>query len=464
MKDGTMVASLIAPELQQLIRRGDLTLLRNSLRDMPAVELAEIVEALSVEEMVVVFRVLPRPLAADVFEYLELESQEELLRGMGKGEIAQLLDDMAPDDRTELFEELPAQATRQMLSLLSREELQVAKTLLGYPEYSVGRLMTTDYVAIRAEWTISEVLDHIRRHGRDSETLNVLYVVDDVGRLLDDIRVREILLASPDKKIAELMDHHITALQAFDDQEEAVAAFRKYDRVALPVTDSEGMLIGILTIDDVLDVAEEEATEDIHKMGGLSAIETPYMATPVFGLVRKRAGWLVTLFIGEMLTATAMGYFEEEIARAVVLALFVPLIISSGGNSGSQAATLVIRALALGEVGLRDWWHVVRREVIAGLALGSLLGAVGFLRVSAWSMWSDIYGPHWLLIAFTVGFSLIGVVMLGTLVGSTMPLIMKRLGADPATSSTPFVATFVDVSGLIIYFAVAAVILSGTVL
>jgi magnesium transporter len=324
--------------------------------------------------------------------------------------------------------------------------------------------MTPHYVAVREDWTVREVLDYVRTHGQDSETLNVVYVVDEQGLLIDDIRIREFLLAPLDRRATELMDRRFVALKATDDQQAAVAVFRQYDRSALPVTDSAGMLIGIVTIDDVLDVAEATATREIQRIGGSEALDEPYMDVAFWRMIQKRGGWLTALFLGEMLTATAMGAFEAEISRAVVLALFVPLIISSGGNSGSQASTLVIRALALGEVQLRDWWPVMRRELLAGLALGAILGAIGFLRISLWSAFSDIYGPHWLLIAITVSVALVGVVLWGTLSGSLLPFLLKRLGFDPAASSAPFVATLVDVTGLVIYFSVALVVLRGTLL
>jgi magnesium transporter len=324
--------------------------------------------------------------------------------------------------------------------------------------------MTPHYVAIREEWTVREVLDYVRAHGQDSETLNVIYVVDEHGLLIDDVRIREFLLAPLDRRVSEVMDRRFVALKATDMQEAAVGVFREYDRSALPVTDSAGMLIGIVTIDDVLDVAEATATRDIQRIGGSEALDEPYITISFGRMLRKRAGWLTALFLGEMLTATAMGVFEHEISKAVVLALFVPLIISSGGNSGSQASTLVIRALALGELTLRDWWRVMRREVMAGLSLGAILGTIGFLRITLWSAFSDIYGPHWLLVAFTVAISLVGVVLWGTLSGSLSPFALKRLGFDPAASSAPFVATLVDVTGLVIYFSVALVILRGTLL
>ena len=383
---------------------------------------------------------------------------------MAQEDVAALLNNMAPDDRTMFLEELPATVTRELLALLTPEERSVALTLLGYPERSVGRLMTPHYVAVREHWTVRDVLDHVRTHGQDSETLNVIYVVDEQGALIDDVRIREFLLAPVDNRVADLMDRRFVALKASDDQEAAVAMFRQYDRSALPVTDTAGMLIGIVTIDDVLDVAEATATREIQRIGGSEALDEPYMHIAFGRMIQKRAGWLTALFLGEMLTATAMGAFEEEISKAVVLALFVPLIISSGGNSGSQAATLVIRALALGEVGLRDWWRVMRREILAGLSLGAILGSIGFLRISLWSAFSDMYGEHWLLIAVTVALSLIGVVLWGTLTGSLLPLLMRRLGFDPAASSAPFVATLVDVTGLVIYFSVALVVLRGTLL
>jgi magnesium transporter len=383
---------------------------------------------------------------------------------MASEEAAALLTHMAPDDRTTFLEELPAEATRRLLDLLTPEERAEAVQLLGYPEGSIGRLMTPHYVRVEQDWTIAHVLEHIRTHGQHSETLNVIYVVDRNGLLIDDIHIREFLLTDPANTVKSLMDRRFVALKATDAQETAVRVFRAEDRTALPVTDTAGVLIGIVTVDDVLDVAEQEATEDIQRLGGSEALNEPYMEIAFGRMVQKRAGWLTALFLGEMLTATAMGFFEKEIAKAVVLALFVPLIISSGGNSGSQASTLVIRALALGEVTLRDWWRVMRREIGAGLALGGILGTIGFLRITVWSSFSTIYGEHWMLVALTVALSLVGVVLWGTLVGSLLPFGLRRLGFDPATSSAPFVATLVDVTGLVIYFTVGIAVLRGTVL
>jgi magnesium transporter len=451
-------------DLERIIRDRDLSVLREMLERWAPADLASLIESKNIDDQIVVFRILPRELAAAVFEYLDLEAQERLLRAMAQEEVATLLNDMAPDDRTLLLDELPASVTKQLLALLTPEEREIAVSLLGYPEGSIGRLVTPDYIRVRQDWTVERVLDHIRKHGQDSETLSTIYVVDERGMLIDDIPIRSLLLSSPDTLVSDLMDGRYVALRATDDQETAIAVFRREDLTALPVTDTAGVLIGIVTVDDVLDVAEAEATEDIQKIGGMEALDEPYMRISFARMIKKRASWLVILFLGEMLTATAMGYFEKEIERAVVLTLFVPLIISSGGNSGSQAATLVIRALALGEVSVGDWWRVMRREILSGVALGSLLGTIGFLRVSLWSFVSNVYGEHWFGVGLTVGLALIGIVLWGTLVGSMLPFVLRRAGLDPATSSAPFVATLVDVTGLVIYFSIAILVLRGSLL
>jgi magnesium transporter len=454
-----------ADELASAVRAGDYTRLRDMVRNRHASDLASVLTDLGIDEQVLVFRTLPRKDAAAVFEYLSLEQQETLIKAMAHEDIAALLNSMAPDDRTMFLEELPASVTRQLLTMLTPQERSVAMQLLGYPEGSVGRLMTPNYVAGREHWTVREVLDYIRTHGQDSETLNVVYVVDEQGTLLDDIRIREFLLAPLDKRVTDLMDRRFVALKATDDQKEAVAVFRQYDRSALPVTDTAGVLIGIVTIDDVLDVAEAAATSEIQRIGGSEALEEPYMQVALSRMVRKRAVWLTALFLGETLTAVAMTAFQGEIERVVQLALFIPLIISSGGNSGSQAATLVVRALALSEVSLGDWWRIVRREVLTGLALGTILGSIGFVQIAIRSSFLfTSLGPNWFLLALTVALALVGVVLWGSLIGSVLPLLLQRLGFDPATSSAPFVATLVDVTGLVIYFSVALVILRGTLL
>ncbi|HEV3121453.1 MAG TPA: magnesium transporter [Isosphaeraceae bacterium] len=459
-----MLEKLLLPEVKELLEANDLSTLDDVLNTWLAADLGGLVQALAPDEQVQILRILRPPLTATTFAYLESDTQERLLEALGPDEAARILNDMAPDDRTALLEELPAALRERLLGLLSPGERAVAQSLLEYAEDSVGRLMTPDFVAVRPDWTMRRVLDHVREYGTDSETLNVIYIVDDQNRLIDDLRIREVLLAPLGAHARDLIDNRFVCLNVDADKKTAVDLFRKYDRTALPVIDHDGRLVGIVTIDDVLDVAEEAATREIQRFGGVEALDDPYMSTPLPAMVRKRASWLVVLFLGEMLTATAMGYFQVEIAKAVVLALFVPLIISSGGNSGSQAATLIIRALALGEVRLGQWWLVMRRELISGLALGTILGSIGFLRIALWSSVSNLYGPHWVLVGLTVALSLVGIVLWGTLSGSMLPFLLKSLGFDPATSSAPFVATLVDVTGLIIYFTVALIVLKGTLL
>src|SRR6267154_5359431 len=465
-----MVGKILIPDIRSLIEARDFAGLRELFREWPPADVAEVIVDMPEDDRVIIFRVLPAALAADVFEYLDVDAQQSLLRCMAHEQVVAILNEMSPDDRTALLEELPSAAARQLIRLLTPEERHVATALLGYPEYSVGRLMTPDFIPVKEDWTVQHVLDYIREYGRDRETLNFIYVVDDRGKLIDDVRMREFLLRPLTAKVSEIRDRNFAALNASDSQQDALNFFRKYDRAALPVVDSNGVLVGIVTSDDMLDVAEEEATEDIQKFGGMEALDEPYMRISLWRMVRKRAGWLVILFLGEMLTATAMATFQDEIAKAVVLALFLPLIISSGGNSGSQASTLIIRAMALGELRLRDWWRVASREIRAGFSLGAILGAIGTARVAIWSIVGDhyfhrqLYGPHWPLVALTVGVALVGVVLWGSLSGSMLPFILRRLGADPATSSAPFVATLVDVTGLIIYFSIALVIMRGAML
>ncbi|MBI5474809.1 MAG: magnesium transporter, partial [Ignavibacteriae bacterium] len=441
-----MIGRIIKPEISALIAARDFTTLKDVFVDWDPADLADLITDLPDESQAIVFRLLPRILAAHTYEYLDRDSQKSLLKAMGQEQVAAILNDMSPDDRTALFEELPSVAVQQLIDLLTPDERATAQALLDYPEDSIGRLMTTDFIAIRQHWTVKQVLDDIRENGSDKETLNVVYVVDEHGKLIDDIRTREILLAPLELEVVDLMDENFISLPVRADRETAIEVFGKYDRTALPVVDLEGHLVGIVTVDDVLQVQQEETTEDIHKIGGLAALEEPYLEIPLLQMVKKRAGWLVILFVGEMLTATAMGFFEAEIARAVVLALFVPLIISSGGNSGSQASTLIIRAMALGEVTLAMWWRVMRREIMSGFLLGCILAVIGFARIAGWSVFTDVYGAHWLLVALTVAVSLIGVVLWGSFAGAMMPLVLKRFGADPATSSAPFVATLVDVT------------------
>jgi len=403
--------------------------------------------------------------AASVFKILDIAQQKDIVKELPSSKTAELLNELQADDRTDFLEELPKAAIRDLIKLLDPEERKITLALLGYPEDSVGRLMTPDYVYVYPQNTVTEVFETIRKYARNSETIDVIYVIDKDGQLIDDIRIRDVILAAEDKRVEEITDGRVVSLKVNDDQENAQQIFKMNNRVALPVVDENNILLGIVTIDDMLWVVNEEFSEDMQKMGGTEALNEPYLDIPLLKLFRKRIGWLVVLFIGEMLTATAMGYFEDELAKAIVLALFVPLIISSGGNSGSQASTLIIQAMAVGEITIADWWKVLRRELVSGILLGTVLGTIGFIRVAVWhSIIPQIYGPHWQMIGATVGFSLIGVVLWGTLSGSMLPILLKKLGADPAVSSAPFVATLVDVTGLIIYFSFAYLFLQGLLL
>ncbi|WP_459602036.1 magnesium transporter [Dysgonomonas reticulitermitis] len=453
--------------LQQLIEDKDWITVKQELNNLDSVQIAEIIADLSKSERTIIFRLLPRELAKETFTHLSHDEKEDIIEGLvvNVNKVTNLLNDLDPDDRTAFFEELPGTVSQRLMQILSEEEREITIKLLGYPKDSIGRLMTPEYVAIRPYYTIGQALDHIRRFGRDSETLNVIYIVDDNWKLIDDIRIKEIILASPEQKVAEISDDRVVSLNAFDDQEVAVKIFSDHDRVALPVTDTDGTFLGIVTIDDVMDVAEEESTEDFQKFGGTEGLDLSYTKTSLPDMVKKRAGWLVVLFLGEMLTASAMGHFEEEIEKAVVLALFVPLIISSGGNSGSQAASLIIRALALGELKLKNWWYVMRKEIFSGLLLGTILGIIGFVRIFIWQETGLYdYGEYWIWVGLSVSVSLIFIVLWGTFSGSMIPFLLKKIGLDPATASAPFVATLVDVTGLIIYFSIAALFLSGKLL
>jgi magnesium transporter len=458
-------------DILALIDRKDLAALKKYLEPWLPADLAPIVADLPVAELAALFRAGSRELAATTFTYLPHESQQKLLKVLNQEQAAALLNALPPDDRTAFLDELPLDLAMQMLGMLTPDERQVAQSLLAYPEHSVGRMMTLDYIAVHPEWSVRQALDYIREHGYDRETLNIVFVVDEHGKLIDDIRVRRLLLSPLDRPIQQLLDGNYAKLEPSDDREKALALFKKFDRVALPVVDDAQKLIGIVTVDDMLDVAEAEATEDIQKLGGTEALDEPYISISIPKMVRKRASWLVILFVSEMLTTTAMTSFQSEIDKATVLSLFLPLILSSGGNSGSQGSTLVIRALALGEFKLREWWKVMRREILAGLCLGAILGCIGYLRIAIWSTYYSLRhqtnpfgGEHWPLIALTVGASVVGTVLWGSLMGTMLPMVIKRVGFDPATSSAPFVATLVDVTGVIIYFSVAFLVLRGTLL
>jgi magnesium transporter len=450
-------------EFEHLLQTGEQVEVRAFLDDQNISDIANLVyEYPEHESRIIASMAVHR--AAGVFKILDLSTQQRIIQTLAPGKTAELLNELPADDRTTLLEDLPSNVVRELIKLLDPDERKITLSLLGYPENSVGRLMTPDYVYVHEDNTVAQVLNIIRKVGKNSETIDVIYVINDKGELLDDIRIREFILAAPEKKVSDLMDDRVIALNAFDDQEVANEAFKMNNRVALPVVSNSNKLLGIVTIDDILWVASEEFSEDIQKIGGTAALEQPYLEVPLSTLFKKRVIWLMVLFIGELITISAMHRFEDEIAKVVVLATFIPLIISSGGNSGSQAATLIIQAMALSELSIRDWWRVMRREIFSGIMLGLTLCFLGMSVIFTWHFISDKFGEHYIAIAVTIGLSLIGVVLWGTLVGSMLPLILKRLGADPAASSTPFVATLVDVTGLIIYFSMAFLILSGKLL
>lgn len=459
-----MTLETLQLELEHVLEKGDPEEIGQFLDQQNISDVAELIYTMPEHDAeIVMYMSIHR--ASGVFKILEAQTQQDIIQKLVPGKTAELLNELPPDDRTSLLEDLPSGVVRELIKLLNAEERKITLSLLGYPENSVGRLMTPDYVYVHENNTVQEVLEIIRRVGKNSETIDVIYVINDKGELLDDIRIREFILAKSGTRVSDLMDDRVISLNAYDDQELANEAFKMNNRVALPVVSNSKKLLGIVTIDDILWVASEEFSEDMQKIGGTQALDQPYLEMPLFNLFRKRVGWLAVLFLGELLTASVMKYFEGEIGKVLVLVLFIPLIISSGGNSGSQASTLIIQAMAVGEIKLKDWWRVMRREIVSGIMLGLVLGLIGFLRIFVWNAISpNLYGEHWVLIGITVGFTLLGVVLWGSLCGSMLPMLLKRLGADPAVSSAPFVATLVDVTGLIIYFTVAFGILSGRLL
>lgn len=460
-----MIAALLKPELDELIEKKAWVAIKEVLEEVPAVDVAELLEELEPEVAVVIFRLLKKVKAADVFSYLSTAKGIELLEVFSREQLSDVMNNLEPDERVALMEELPGDLTQRLFNSMDPKNIAQVRMLLGYPAESVGRLMTTNYVKIKKDWSVEKSFEHIRKYGRTAETVNVIYVVDEDEKLIDDLRITQIIVADADSKISDIMDSSFEALSAFDDQEEAVRMLSKYDRIALPVVDSGGILVGIVTVDDILDVAEEETTEDMHLMAGMAALSKSYSETTMGDMVGKRVGWLVILFLGQMLTVTAMAGFEGALATAAVLALFIPMIISSGGNSGSQAATLIIRAISTDDISLSDWFKVFKKEFMSGLLLGAIIGFLGTIVIAFWMVLrGDPFTLAVGLQALTVGLSLLCVVMFGNMSGSMLPFLMSKLGLDPAVTSAPFVATLVDVTGIIIYFSIAVALLSGVVL
>lgn len=450
-------------EFLRLRELGDRLMLRDFLDDRNISEIAACVDE-ETELATEIITAMSMHRAVSVFKILDLSLQKQVIRELPANLTANLLNELPADDRTDFLEELPSNVVRELIKLLEPEERKITLSLLGYPENSIGRLMTPDYVYVYPHNTIEEVFATIRKYGKDSETINVIYVINEKGELIDDIRIRDIILNEPKKKISELIDGRYIALTPEEDQEAASEIFKMNNRVALPVVSRSNKLLGIVTIDDILWVAQEEFTEDMQKMGGTEALDEPYLDVPLLKLYRKRIVWLLILFIGETMTIAAMSGFQQTLEHVLVLSTFIPLIISSGGNSGSQAATLIIQAMALGEITVKDWWSIARREIISGLIMGVTLGLIGYLIVLGGHEFFQLFGEHYLRVGLAIGVALVGVVLWGTLMGSMLPLLLKRLGADPATSSTPFIATLVDVTGLLIYFGTAYWLLKGILL
>ena len=432
---------------QDLIDERNWKALKHNLNELEPQQIAEIIEDLSKNDGIILFRILPRELAKETFQYLSHDEQEDIIEGLATNshEIANLLNDLDPDDRTAFFEELPGTVSQRLVQLLSKEEREIATRLLGYPEDSIGRLMTPEYVAIKPNYTVSEALTHIRKFGRDSETLNVIYIVDEHWKLIDDIKIKEIILASPDQIISELSDERFVALNAYDDQEIAIKVFQDQDRVALPVVDSNGVLLGIVTIDDVMDVAEEETTEDFQKFGSIQEMVISPLKATVSYLYAKRIVWLIALVFMNVLSGAAISHFETLIQSVVSLVFFLPLLIGSGGNAGSQSATLMIRSIAVGDVQMQDWFRLLGKELIVSLLLGITM-ALGVSLVASFRAAQVV--P-------VVALSMVVTVVAGSMLGMLLPFIFTKFKADPATASAPLITSICDIMGVMIYFSIA---------
>ena len=454
------------PELLYLLS-GDEEDFAAACADFLPADIAEGLNGLPAEAATRVVAALPFHRAVQVFDEPELTRRGELVAGLEPGRAIPLIEAMSSDQQVELFRELSDEARGRLIHVLDAPTRDSLNLLLRYPPTSAGGIMTTEFVGVPASWNVEQVKTYIREVGQAKETVYAIYVLDPKDqRLRRVVSLKEVMLADPGTSVLEVGEtKKPVTVRPLTDQEDVARLISKYDLLAIPVVDDTSRVLGIVTVDDIIDALVSETTEDVQKFGGMEALDEPYMQISLLAMVKKRAGWLCALFLGEMLTATAMGHFEAEISRAVVLALFIPLIISSGGNSGSQATSLIIRAMALREVTLRDWWRVAVRELPSGLALGSILGVIGVARILLWQGigWYD-YGPHYALVALTVGTALVGVVLFGSLAGSMLPFVLRRLGFDPASASAPFVATLVDVTGLVIYFTVALTILRGTLL
>lgn len=461
----TIISKKLLNSIRKIVRSSDRKRLLEKTAKLHPADLAEIINDLEEEEAIFVYNSLEEERAAEVLVHLEEEMRENILASLSSKEIAEDLDNLDSDDAADVIAELTPEQKEEVISHLEDvEQKSDIVHLLTYEEGTSGALMAKELIRVNHNWTVLKCVREMRRQVEDVKTVYTVYAVDDSNRLLGMLSLKRLLVSPAETKVSEIYNPDIISVKTSTPSEEVAKIFEKYDIVALPVVDDDGHLMGRITIDDVVDVIRQEETEDIHKMGGIQAMEESYSSASVMQMVKKRGLWLVILFAGEGLTATAMSFFEDQLAKAVVLAFFVPLIISSGGNTGSQATTLITRALALNEISIADWWKVLKKEVMSGLLLGLALGVLGFLRVFLWSTYVNIYGDHWVLIGITVSIALVGVVMWGNIMGAILPLFLKRIGLDPAVSSAPFVATLVDVTGIIIYFVTATIMLKGILL
>jgi len=460
------IGALLAPDILALLEEAP-SQIAPETEEMHPADLADVAEAMPFDQVPVFLAALPKDRAADVLEYLDEELRTEVLEAMTAQQAAALVTEMNPDERADVLEELDEERAEEIVEEMPAAARKETEELRRFDPNSAGGLMTTEFVSVEATTSVEEALRRVRVIARSEkrEAMYAVYTTDETGKLAGVLSLRELLAAPEGAKLSDVAWSEVQSVSPFADREEVARVISNYDIVVVPVVSESGHVMGVITVDDVIDAIEEEQTEDVQKFGGVEALDQPYTEIGFWAMIRKRAGWLTALFLGEMLTATAMGHFEHEIEKAVVLALFVPLIISSGGNSGSQATSLIIRAMALREITLKDWWRVALRELPSGIALGTILGTVGVIRILLWQEigWYN-YGPHFVLVALTVGTALVGVVTFGSLAGSMLPFLLRRLRFDPASASAPFVATLVDVTGLIIYFTVAFLVLRGTLL
>ncbi len=446
-----MLKELLKPEIEEAIRNKDWRVLKELISFWSSPDIADLLESLNDEERLILFRLLPTELAAEVFVELERDVQTHLVKNLSSEKMKEILLEVSPDDRTEIFEELPGEVVSQLINLLPPEERKEALELLGYPKDSVGRLMTPDYVKIKEHWTVKYGLEHIRKFGKDAETLNILYVVDDEGRLIGEVPLRRLVVAEPLQRISEIMEKDFIAINAYEDQEKAAKMMRRYDLIALPVVDKRNILLGIVTVDDILDVYEEETTEDLHKRAGVIPLKFSYTATSIISLFKKRIVWLSLLAVAGFLSSSIIASFESLLSKVIALSFFIPVLVDTGGNTSSQSATLIIRAIALGELDFKKWWEIVRKEILVGILLGS---GLFFL----------LFGYSFLLqkdtrISLIVGLAVLAICVWANLIGTILPIILTKLKLDPAVISSPVLTTILDFTGLAIYFAIAYFIL-----